>query len=51
MITMLEDKTGTLVGVPIRNKSDAKALLRSRMPQLDRKCGAKLKRVRFDGAK
>lgn len=50
LITMLEDKTGTLVG-PIKNKCDAGAVLRSRLPQLERKCRTKLKRVRFDGAK
>lgn len=51
LITMLEDKTGTLVGVPNRHKSDVGKVVRSRIPQLERKCGTKLKRIRFDGAK
>lgn len=51
LITLLEDCTGTLVRVPTRNKSDAGKVLRSRIFQLERKCGRSLRTIRFDGAK
>lgn len=51
LITVLEDRTGILLGVPIRTKSDAGKVLRGKLPQLERKCGVKLMKIQLDGAK
>ena len=50
-VTLLEDKTKLLLAVPIAAKSHTGAVLREKIPMLERLCGDKAKRIRFDGAK
>jgi len=50
-VTLLDDKTKLLLAVPIAAKCHVGAVLRAKIPMLERLCGDKAKRVRFDGAK
>lgn len=51
LLVLYEDSTGMTVGVPIRAKSEAGKVIKWRIPEMERRCGKKLKRIRFDGAK
>ena len=51
LVTLMDKKTGLLVAVPIKAKSDVGVVIRSKVPMLERLCGDKAKRIRFDGAK
>lgn len=48
---MYEDSARLAMGVPIHTKSEAGRVLSNKIPELERRCGKKLKRIRFDGAK
>ena len=50
-VTLLDDKTKLLLAIPIAAKSHVGAVLRAKIPMLERLCGDKAKRIRFDGAK
>jgi len=50
-VTLLDDKTKLLLAIPIAAKSHVGAVLRAKIPMLERLCGDKVKRIRFDGAK
>jgi len=50
-VTLMDKKTGLLVAVPIKAKSDVGVVIRSKVPMLERLCGDKARRIRFDGAK
>lgn len=51
LFTLYEDDSKVLVGVPIKAKSDAGKVLRTTIPDLERRSGRKLKKIRFDNAK
>lgn len=51
LIVLYEDAAGVTMGVPIRAKGDAGQVLKAKIPELERRSGKKLKRIRFDGAK
>eukprot|EP00170_Pyropia_yezoensis_P002220 contig_9317_g2224 len=51
LMMMYEDSTGLAMGVPIRAKSNTGWVLMGKIPELERRCGKKLKRIRFDGAR
>ena len=50
-MTVVDDKSGLKVAVPIKRKSDVGAVLISKIRLLERLSGKKAKRVRTDGAK
>lgn len=51
LLAIYEDSSGLMMGVPIRAKSEVGRVLTSKIPELERRSGGRLKRIRFDGAK
>jgi len=50
-VTILDEKTKLLLAIPIAAKSHVGAVLRAKIPMLERLCGDKAKRIRFNGSK
>lgn len=51
LMMMYKDSTGLAMGVPIRAKINTGWVLMGKIPELERRCGKKLKRIRFDCAR
>lgn len=48
---LCEDSAGLAMAVPIQSKNDAGWVLKAKIPELERRAGKKLKRIRFIGAR